>query len=367
MKDGSVLTGEVVNNVTEDPEVVLQTATKKISVARETIRVISLDENARAEQARRSAALRPESTKGHAELAEWCAAKGLYGRAETEWRIVLAADPSHRAARVALGLPVEDPRKDAAPEEFLIVAAAPASPELTDLERQVVGHARALGLPETAEEAKQEAVRGLLQERAKAGEVLLGCLDFRKHTEAQVRLGALKGLQVVKPAGDRTPITLAWSTVMDPAADVRKAATELIKERKDLAAMGVVMRHLIGAFDEQGNVVNAPARDNAVAALRSVNDRRVPETLLYYSTMEVRATATQAAVGDPIQIRVPTFYQTGGNTVSYVVDLPIYFPKVSIQRVRTTVCAPAAALRALTGQNFGDDTQAWLKWIRSQP
>jgi hypothetical protein len=366
LKDGTVLTGEVIENVADAPQVILYTGARKMSVARESIREVSLDQNARAEHTRRSAALKAEDAKGHAELAEWCRAKGFFGRAETEWKIVLASDPAHAQARQALGLEMTVPAKPAASgDELFIVAAAPAA-EAAEPDRKIAGLARVLAQKDAPEETTQEAIRGLLQERDKAGEVLMGCLDFRKHSEAQERLGALKGLRVVKPTGERPSILLAWTAVADPTPDVRTAAVDLIKERKDLPAVGVLMRHLMGAFDDQGNVVNAPVRDNAVTALRSVNDRRVGETLLYYCTMETRATATSVSMGVPARITVPTFYQTGGAVFAYSVSLPIYFPQVDVIRVRTTVCAPAAALRAVTGQDFGDDTKAWLKWIRAQ-
>ena len=366
LKDGAVLTGEVIENVADAPQVVLYTGTKKINVARETIREISLDQNARAEHTRRAAALKAEDAKGHAELAEWCRAKGLFGRAETEWKVVLAADPRHAQARQALGLEMAAPEKPAASGDELFIVAAPPAAEAAEPDRKIAGLARVLGQKDAPEEATQEEIRGLLQEREKAGEVLMGCLDFRKHSEAQERLGALKGLRVVKPAGERPSILLAWTAVADPTPNVRTAAVDLIKERKDVPAIGVLIRHLIGAFDDQGNVVNAPVRDNAVTALRSVNDRCVAETLLYYCTMETRPTVTSVNVGEPTHITALSFYQTGGFVVGYWVSLPIYFPKVDVMRVRTTVCAPAAALRAVTGQDFGDDSKAWLKWIRAQ-
>jgi Arc/MetJ family transcription regulator len=262
-------------------------------------------------------------------------------------------------------------KQAAPPVDGLFVAAAGAVTPVKDpVAARISGTARVLGQANVTDEARQGAIQTLLQERDRAGDVLLGCLDFRKVSEPEVRCGALKGLRVVKPTGPRVSPALAWSAVMDPATEVRTEAVQAIKERKDDEAVGAMMRHLLGAFDEQGNVVSAPVRDAAVSALRSVNDRRVAETILRYCTMEIRTSRTEFKGMETLYITVPMVYspQAGaGGTVVWVsyINLPIQFPTLAIDRVRTTVCCPAAALRALTGQDFGTDTQSWLNWIRS--
>ena len=109
------------------------------------------------------------------------------------------------------------------------------------------------------------------------------------------------------------------------------------------------MRHLIGAFDKQGNVVNAPVRDAAVKALRSIDDARVLHTLAYYATLEMRPTVTELANFQTRQIDSYTVNQGAAATVLIPLSFPVQFPELRITRVRTTVCAPASAYHALKG------------------
>ena len=371
LKDGTVLEGEVVEDRAGGPEITLHLGTRKLSLARDTIRQVSTDKVVRAEYQRRAGALKPEDAEGHCALGQWCQTRKLHGMAEAEFQAALRADPQNAEARRALGLEAaaaDAVRKTGAAEQnaAFVATAAPAQTEKDSLTRKITDSANVLGLGELDEQSRQEAIRALLQERDKAGDILLACLDYRSHTEARTRLGALKAMRVVKPAGPRVAPALAWSAVMDPEEEVRMAAVDTVKQRKDDEAVGVMMRHLLSAFDEKGNVVSAPVRDAAVSALRRVDDRRVAEGLLRYCTMELRPALTeQRGDMERVLLRVPMFVNVGGATFGYIVILPIQFPNLDIVRVRTTVCAPAAALRALTGQDFGADTNAWLSWIRS--
>ncbi|MCZ7649027.1 MAG: hypothetical protein M5U26_27855 [Planctomycetota bacterium] len=127
-----------------------------------------------------------------------------------------------------------------------------------------------------------------------------------------------------------------------------------------------MIRHLVGAFDEVGGLRNAPVRDAAVKSLRALGDSRVYEALLYYVVCEMRPTVTELASFRTRQIDSFTVQQGGNVIIPILLSFPVQFPELSITRVRTTVSAPASALRAVTGQNFGDDVGAWKKWIKGQ-
>jgi type II secretory pathway component GspD/PulD (secretin) len=68
-----------------------------------------------------------------------------------------------------------------------------------------------------------------------------------------------------------------------------------------------------------------------------------------YVTLEMRPTVTEVEIGDPTWITALSFYQTGGFVVGYWVSLPIYFPRVDIRRVRTTVTVPDGGILYLGG------------------
>ena len=66
--------------------------------------------------------------------------------------------------------------------------------------------------------------------------------------------------------------------------------------------------------------------------------------------------------------QIDTFNVNNGtqNTALIPLSLPIQFPDLKLTVVKTTVCAPCAALSSFTGQNFGNDLDKWAKWIRMQ-
>ena len=68
-----------------------------------------------------------------------------------------------------------------------------------------------------------------------------------------------------------------------------------------------------------------------------------------YVTLEMRPTVTEVTIGTPQFITALSFYQTGGFVVGYWVNLPIYFPRVDIRRVRTTVTVPDGGILYLGG------------------
>ena len=68
-----------------------------------------------------------------------------------------------------------------------------------------------------------------------------------------------------------------------------------------------------------------------------------------YVTLEMRPTVTEVQIGNPEFLTVLNMYQIGGWLVTYWIRLPIYFPRVDIRRVRTTVTVPDGGILYLGG------------------
>jgi hypothetical protein len=83
--------------------------------------------------------------------------------------------------------------------------------------------------------------------------------------------------------------------------------------------------------------------------------------------MELRL--TNISEGNLTTRQIDTFAVNQGANAAVLVPLalPIQFPELNIQRVNTAVVAPAvSALRDVTGQDFGQDWDAWSKWVQKQ-
>ena len=382
LKNGTSLQGEVLSNKEGGPEILLHTGLKSQAVARDQIEKIQMDEATRTEFKRRFGLIKGPDAQALFALYSWVKEERLYGLAEQTLNSTLAADPYHAGAKKAqrggpLASTEPQARKDSVEQqgregeiEGLYLAesskrSVESKKELrVELNRTVLVHAKSLAQTGASEEAKQAALSLLLTHKEESGDILLGALDHRKVTDEETRLGALKGLRVVKPAGPRVAPTLAWSAVMDPREQVRTATAALIKERKEDAAIGGIIRHLIGAFDESGNVVNAGVRDAAVKALHSFDDRRIGDAMIYYCVLEMRPTVTELANFGERVIQSFTVLQGASVTITIPLTFPIQFPEIAIRRVRTTVCAPASALNAFAGGVIGGDLDKMAKWAK---
>lgn len=371
LKSGLVLLGEVIEDKPEAAEIVFHSGQKHLTLPRTEIARISVDKDARMEFKRRHDAIGAKDAKGHFELYQWAQEKRFFGMASEELKATVEADANYMPARKALGLDEsKETAKTGTPAEDAVFIGQMSAPkegekpklERAELEKKVLEQARMLGRTDTPESARQDVVANFARDRDKVGDILLGALDYRKVTDTETRVGSVKGLQVAKPEGPRVSPSLAWSAVMDPSSDVRKGVVGLIKDRKDDAAVGGMIRHLIGAFNADGEVINVPVRDNAIEGLRAMKDDRIAEALFTYCVMELRPTQTE---GDLKPGAIQSFTVLTGAQVTIVIPLtfPIDFPNMTIRRVRTTVSAPASALRAFTGQNFGDDVEKWKQFF----
>ena len=382
LKNGTSLQGEVIANQEGASEIRIHTGLKNVTMARDQIEKIQMDESTRAEFKRRFLLIKGPDAPALFALYTWVKEQRLYGLAEQTLNSTLAADPYHAEAKKAQRAgqaasagseareeTAEGPEKNGGIEGLYIAETSRSSPDSAKTKRvefntKVLAHAKSLAQSGASEETKQAALQLLLSRKEESGDVLLGALDHRKVTDEETRLGAVKGLSVVKPTGPRVAPTLAWSAVMDPREQVRAATVALIKERKEDAAIGGIIRHLIAAFDESGNVVNPAVRDSAVKALHSFDDRRIGDAMIYYCVLEMRPTVTELANFGERVIQSFTVLQGAAVTITIPLSFPIQFPEIAIRRVRTTVCAPASALNAFAGQDIGGNLDLMAKWAK---
>lgn len=372
LKTGSKLEGEILDDRSTGDAVVINTGTKTLSLPRAQVSKVAKDDAARAEYKQRVAKLKATDAGEQFALFQWAQEHKLFESATTALHATLKADPQHAGARQLLGMPSDammefTTQANQDNPEGLVVGVGPNSSKAREeqlaYEKRVLELARKLGRTDTSDAQKQEALSALQGEGTKAADVLLGALDCRRVKDAEVRLGAVQGLNALKPVSPRVSPTLAWSAVMDPSKDVRGTTTALIKERKDDAAVCGIIKHLMGAFNEGGEAINASARDNAVASLRAMGDSRIAPTLVRYCVMELRPTVTEGTLKER-SIQSYTVLSGATATIIIPLSLPIEFPELTIRRVRTTASAPASALRAFAERDFDNDA-AWDRWAKA--
>lgn len=399
LTNGMVLEGQVVGNPPADADVVFATGAKNITIARKEIKELKLDAAARKELAARRAQIAPapagngvtigprgsgNTAAAHFELYQWAKAQRLYGTAQEELHATLAADPNHAEAHKALGHAFHDDRwldlgqQSDGERDPMDTAASPAAEppaaarkkqELRnkiEFYKQVEGYCKALAPNSSAtEKERQIAEAELTREKARAGEMLLACLNPANKADAAARLGALKAMELLKPTDQRTSYGLGASAVTDASAEVRSAAVSLVKARKDDFSIRTMIGHLLASYDENALVRDAVLHETAVAGLQALGDKRVYQALLYYATIELRATNVSA--GSMTERSINSFNANNPNGGPQRLSFPIQLPSLTVTQVQTTVVAPAmAALRDVSGQDFGQDWDRWGKWLDKQ-
>jgi hypothetical protein len=227
---------------------------------------------------------------------------------------------------------------------------------------------KALSAPSKSDDkARLEAIGKLSRDKVKIAEPLLACLSAKTTADKDVRLGALKAIEALKPTDQKFSYSLGAAATSDAAEEVRKSAVSLIKSRGDDLAIRTMLGHLMSAFDPLGNVRDQSLHDAAVDSLRGLNDKRVYQALLYHVWMELRL--TNISEGSLTTRQIDTFSANNNNNFARPVQLalPIQTPELNMTRVQTSVIAPAtSALRSVTGQDFGQDWEKWDRWVSKQ-
>jgi len=254
-----------------------------------------------------------------------------------------------------------------ADDSFVIGPSARLQQQQVD-KKQILEAFRALAKDTSANDKTREAAVATLQrDKAKSNEQILASLNSASTPEPEVRIGALKAMEVLKPTGQNVSLALAAIAAGDPVNEVRNAAISTIKTRKDDLAVQGMIGQLVSSFDQTGSIRDKLLAARASDAIRNLNDRRVYQALLYHVWMELRLTNISAGSLTTRQIDTYSVQNNGQNPFPVQLALPIQTPELSMTRVNTSVVAPAVgALKLLSGEDFGDDWEKWGKWVAKQ-
>lgn len=216
-------------------------------------------------------------------------------------------------------------------------------------------------------EGLSELTEGLQRDKNRSAKVFGGFLDARKTSDAGVRFGAVKALELTNPESAAVGKELAAAAILEKDERVRGAVVELIRTRKDTEAARGLVKQWHAAFEDEALGVDEALRTAAENAMRDVGDRRIYEAIYYYVTMELRAQTATLDRMDTARIRDAgrnvQANDRGGN-----INLPIDLPSITLSSVETTLVVPALpSLKRITGQDFGRDLPRWKAWIAAQP
>ena len=216
---------------------------------------------------------------------------------------------------------------------------------------------------------KRVLIEAIEHDRMRSAKAFANCLNYQKYTQAAVRLGALRGIEIattsqqdprnaaLRSAGK----AVAGTMLAEPVPQVRSAAMQLVRDHKDdtvsAMAAGSLVEFWRSAFDSDG-LNNEAQRDAALAALKDLGDKRTYHAILYYATIEIHTGAAAPVGVDTATIR-------GNNPV---VNLPIDLPSNQVMSFDGTIVVPAvSALKHITGQEFAKNLDKWRAWINQQP
>ena len=264
----------------------------------------------------------------------------------------------------AIGLRVDDSSADA------VIAASKdhvwLNKELkaADYQQDAANAARKLGDAKLDSAELGAITEAIKREPVRAGVAFAQCLNPKNCPDPIVRRGAVKGIEIANPKPEVVGRALAACVIVETNADVRKAAGDLIKSRKDAVASRALVAYYVNAFDDDGVLLKADHERAAIDAMKAAGGHAVYEQLLMYATMEVHAgTATEAG---PPQV----VYMTNGGNIgspSGSINLPIELPNLELRGISTTLIVPAlGALKQVTGQNFGHNMNRWRDWVAKQ-
>lgn len=376
-----VIEGQVVRETPGDPLVAINTGGKLLLLNRTEIAAIDLDEEGRTEYQKRLAEIKIDKAPAHFELYNWAKTQRLYDYADRELSATLRADPSHAEARKIAFAPAKlskpSPNPVAAANAQAVVDDGPvigmrpvphAQRLRSEYDERIFAYCKVLRTVSAADENERKAaLAALAADRTKATEAVVSYLDPARDYDEQTRLSALAGIEVLKPASAEISKRLAQIAIADPYIPVRKEAVALIKSRNDEGAMNHLVNAYISAFAEEGGQVRDPILKGAAGeALEGLGDKRIYSAMFYRATLEVRTAVSE--LSNLTTRQIDSYTVNSGAQVNVIVPLsfPIQFPELKLTSVKTTVCAPCAAMSSLSGQNFGNDLDAWAKWIRMQ-
>jgi hypothetical protein len=377
LTSGLDIEGQVIcDSPATNPLVAIAIDGKVLAFNRSEIASTSKDDEGRAEYTKRRDAIKGKNAAAHFELYTWAKSQHFFDYANQELSLTLQCDPSHAEARKIVYAPTKLSKPSAnaeaiaqtpAADESMVIGVRPGVRQRSAIDERLVGYCKILMEASPADEvARKNALAVLTIDRAKNTDALVALLDPARDTDEQTRLAALAGIDALKSTGASVSNRLAQTAISDRFLPVRSRSVALIKSRNDESAMNSMVNAYVSSFDESGSVRDPILKGAAVVALKGLEDKRVMGALFYRATLEVRTAVADLNALTTRQIDSYTVNNGAQATVIVPLSFPIQFPDLNLTSVKTTVCSPCSALTDFTGQRFGNDLDAWAKFIRMQ-
>ena len=378
LRNGDILEGKAVDL---GESVQVETASGRLELPWSSVEVIDRKATPADLLAARRAAVKDDDARGLFALALWCERQGLVEEARSLCEKVVALDPSHEAARAALG-----EGKTAAgwkKGDALLAARGFVRRDGKWLLREEAEAAdRRAAAARKASDEEARAVRlleslgdGNPRVRSYAAEAL-GSVDEAlrrrlwivgvRHRSPLVRRAAAEGLG--RPGDEGAVRSLLRAAVLDSSPEVRAAAAASLKA----VAIPEVVHPLLRALESN----SAPVRMNAADALGALGDRTVVRTLVqrvhWVAGSSNRANIqvlNQVSYIKDFDVEIAQLAQIGDPIIGLLQDGVILDAKVfgaEGWETRLERIAYTRSLARLTGKDLGDDPAAWARWWEAE-
>src|SRR5205823_2492630 len=139
--------------------------------------------------------------------------------------------------------------------------------------------ARRLGDPKIDPDELSKIGAAIQADIERASIAFANCLNAKNCPDAQVRLGAVRGIKLAHPKSPAVSKAMAACVIVETNADVRAAAATLIKDRKDRVASKALVDYYVDAFDTDGVLIKADHERAAIDALKAVGGHQICEQL----------------------------------------------------------------------------------------
>lgn len=375
LKSGGRIEGDLVDETGETIRVMVTNGAVVLSrndVAREEASPTTL-QRYEAEKAKH-----PDTAEGEYDLGVWCDQNGLAAEARTHYRAAIAKAPELTAAYRALGyVPVGDAWLDgSSPAQGCKTTGGPAEGEPPLLGEIINEWSRRVhAIRYTRLDPPSDRPGGPDERKFAEGRNEVLAIKDPLAIPALVRVlseGTYRCRRLLVEALGRFPqdeatLNLLAIALLDPDPSIRSAAAAELPPRKDPRVEEPLRRVLKGGDED--------LRCRAAAALGAMKARSAVGDLVVQLTA---AGATPTAekreaffAGLAAVFNKPTTAEFGGRTYRHAPVIAVCIPDAapSTGRTRraggpdTTDRAEAQqALKAITGQDFGFDVEAWKRW-----
>ena len=331
----------------------------------------------------------PMTVEAQWELAEWCRQNTLISQRERHLEHVIELDPDHEQAHYALGHSLHDGEwmtrdelmtsrgyvkykgRYVTPQELELLekSAAELQAEREWYRKVRLWHGWLTRFPDRARDA-------LVEFRRVRDPNAVAALQkyFAEETDRQMRGLYVEILEQIP--GDKSAEALVRQSLLDADADLRTAALEALKPDQHERAMKLYIAELKNGLN--------PVVERAAAGLKQIgDDRAVPDLIeALVTTHRYRVTVpdptnSYSFGGDGSFATAPAVLPPDVEMAMRLGQLPqgVIVNKPNLGPVRTRQVTVKkdhrnanvlAALRELTGEDFGYDERTWQLWYTAQ-